>query len=328
MDVATHFLVPYAAALWGLGAWRREAKPGRVGLAVAFGAAGFAPDLDSGLDWVATLWPSLYFLQHRGLSHAIVGAPMFGVFLVGLLALLARRFPRRLAHFRWQPWLLPAAILGSWTHLVLDSVTYGGVPALWPFAFGRAMWPAFPWVVIWLFPLCTLVLGLHAWGRLDRRAAAVSGALVVAILVALGSVQAAARPDTPEGGMVLPRSSMVEWLVVRPDGPDAWAVSLVRSGDTVASERYASAVPPEAQAAVEAARATPAYRGFLMGLFGPEAVAASPAEGGWNVTFTAVAQRFDATHGPRWTPTQPHAEWGLQSFLVRGGEVEETHRGW
>jgi membrane-bound metal-dependent hydrolase YbcI (DUF457 family) len=329
VDVATHLLVPYAAALWALGAWRRGAPPGRLGLAAAFGVGGFAPDLDGGIDWVATRWPELYFLQHRGLSHTLVGAPPFGVLLVGGLALLALRFPRPLSAFAWQPWLLPAAALGSWTHLVLDAVTYGGVPALWPFAWGRAMWPVFPWLVAWLFPVCTLVLALHLFRRLGPRSVAVAGAGVALLLVVLGTAQAVARPEVPEGGMVLPRSSMAEWVVVRPDGDQAWNVTLLRRGEPVASERYASSVPPGAEAAVAAARGTPEYRGFLMGLFGPETVVAEREPGGgWNVTFTAVAQRFEATHDARWTPTQPHGEWGLQSFLVREGSIEETHRGW
>lgn len=331
VDVATHFLVPYAGALAALGYWRRDA-PGdarRAGLAAAFGAAGFAPDLDGAFDWSSVFFDSLYWLQHRGASHSLVGAAVLGLALVGGLALLARRFPRRFGLFAWQPAFWWVAILGAWTHLVLDGITYSGVPLLWPVVWGRWSLQLFHWLVWWLFPVGALVLVAHALGRLPRRGVVVAGALIVAALVLIAGVRAWSMPrDLEPDAQVYPRSSPLEWTVLQPLPNGSWDAQLWRLGQTSEPRVFVHDVPPAAEDAVARARDTGAYRGFLLGQFGPVVVLATPLDDGWNVTFTDVAQRFEALNDPRWTPTEPIDAWGYVAFTVRGDDVDVTHRGW
>lgn len=330
VDVATHLLVPYAAALLALGFWARDAQGDRPRAAVAavFGVAGAAPDADGLFDRLSNVADSLYWMQHRGVSHSLVGAPLFGLALMLLLVLAARWWPRRFGLFAWRRSLVPAAILGSWTHLLLDAVTYGGIPLWWPFAFGRVTTLSFHWLVFWMLPLSGGVLLLHAWGRLDRRAVIVGGAVAVAVLLVLAGFRAATRPDAPEGGFVFPRSSEREWVVLTPLPNGSWRGVLVTPEGERAPHVFHADVPAEAEAAVARARDTDAYRGFLMGAFGPEVVTARLEGGAWNVTFVDVAQRMEALHEPRWTPAQPFDAWGYVSFLVDGDDARATHRGW
>lgn len=329
MDVATHLLVPYAGALAAFGFWRRGATDdrGRAAVALVFGVAGFSPDLDGFLKWVAELDERLYFMQHRGLSHSLVGAPLFALAFVGVLALFARRVGW-LRNFAWRRAFLPAIVLGSWTHLVLDGVTLAGVPLLWPFASGRWTLGIFSWLVIWLLPVCAAVLGLHTWGRLDRRGVVVSGAVVVAILVVVGGFRVATRPDVAPGELVFPRESASEWLVATP-APSGWTLATESGGIRRDMQDFEDVEPPEAAEAVARARDTGNYRGFLMGRYGPEVVVAVAASDGWDVTFTDAAQRYEALRDPRWTPTEPDLDaWGYVRFTVTSDAVAVVHRGW
>jgi membrane-bound metal-dependent hydrolase YbcI (DUF457 family) len=334
VDVATHLLVPYAAALVALGFWRRDA-PGdrpRAAVAAVFGIAGFAPDLDGLVDPLSELFGPLYWLQHRGVSHTLVGAPIFALATLGMLVLGARLWPRRMSLFAWRPALVPAAVLGSFTHLLLDGVTYGGVPLWWPFAHGRVTFPLFHWLVGWLLPISAIPLVAHGLGRLSRRRVVQAGALVVALLVVVGGVRLWARPwDEAEGARVYSTGSELEWVVATPLPNGTWELVLVRGEARSRPAWFADAVPPEAAEAVERAKDTHAYRGFLLGSFGPVVTSASRmAEGSWNVTFTDAAQRYEALFlDPRWTPAESPEEWGYVSVAVApDGGARALHRGW
>lgn len=332
MDIATHIIVPYAAILVALGFWRRDAPGdrGRASWAAVFGVAGVAPDLDGIIDPLSEHFDSLYWLQHRGVSHTLLGAPVFGLILLGILALVARRWPKRFGLFAYRPALLAAASLGALTHLVLDVVTYSGVPLLWPFLEGRVSLQHFHWLVGWLLPVAAIALLAHAFGRLSRRGLVMWGAFVVAALLVVAGVRAWSKPhDEPEGALVFPQDSDVSWTVLTPLPNGTWEGHTYRLGARSGYAWFEPNEPPEAAAAVERARATDAYAGFRMGAFGPEIVRAETlADGAWNVTLVDVAQRYEATHGARWTPAEPMESWGYVAFVVRGDEVAVTHRGW
>ena len=332
MDVATHALVPLAGALAAFGFLRRDAPQDRRKAAIAgvFGVAGFAPDLDGIIDPLSARFDALYWLQHRGVSHTLVGAPLFALVALAALVLLARAWPRGASLYVWRPALVPAAVLGSWTHLVLDGITYSGVPLLWPFAFGRVGFPLFHWLVWWLFPVGVLVLALHAARRLSRRRVVQAGALVVVALVLVAGVRAATRPwDAGEDERVFPRNSMLEWTVAQPHENGSWLVQTERAGARSDPQWFEAREPAEADGAVDRARSTDAYRGFRMGSFGPVVVTALREGDVWNVTFTDVAQRYEALRGPRWSPTEPFEAWGYVAFRVHDdGRIDVTHRGW
>lgn len=333
MDIATHALVPMAGALAALGFLRRDAIEDRrrAAIATVFGIAGFAPDLDGLIDGLSARSDALYFLQHRGLSHTLVGAPLFGLVALGALVLLARAWPRRMSLFTWRPVLVPAAILGSLTHLVLDGVTYSGVPLLWPFSFARVGFPLFHWLVWWLFPVGALVLALHAVGRLSRRRVVQAGALVVVALLVVASVRVVTRPsaaDLPEGALVFPASSELAWTIATPIPDGSWRVETYRDGRLQDPVEFFHRAPEEAAEAIARVTETGAFKGFRMGSFGPVVTQAHREGEAWNVTFLDVAQRYEALHDPRWTPAEPFEDWGYVTFLVRGEEIDVVHRGW
>lgn len=332
MDFFTHLLLPYAAALVALGLHKRAVQEDRSRLASAavFGIAAASPDTDGLLSWLADWNDSFYFLQHRGVSHTLVGAPLYALAVVLFLAWLARVKPRTFGLFRWRPVFVPLLVAGSWMHLILDYVTLSGVPLLWPFAWGRATLNLFHWVVWWLFPVCGAILALHAWGRLSPRGVVRAAAVVTVVLVVLAGIRVGTRPALADDEQAFPRPSMFEWTVVRPVGGSAWEARLVRVGGVVEDAMtFRTSVPDAARDAVERARAHPSYLGWRMETYGPLVVTASPlAGGGWNVSFVDVAARFEALHEPTWTPARPFHTWGIVSFDVRGNEVVPTLRGW
>lgn len=321
-----------AGALVAFGLHRRDAPGDRSKAAVAavFGFAGFAPDMDGAIDFLSERVDALWWLQHRGVSHTLVGAPVFALALLGALVALSRAWPRRFSLFAWRPALVPVAVLGSLTHLLFDAVTFAGVPLFWPFADGRVSLQFYHWIVGYAFFPAVIVLALHAFGRLSRRGVVAGAAVVLAILLVVGGVRAWSRPvDVGDGALVFPRGSELEWSVLRALPNGSWEARLHRLGVEGPPVFFEPSVPPEAEAAVAAARDTAAFRGFVMGSFGPNVVRAEPlGDGGWNVTFVDVAQRFEALNGPRWTPVEPFDEWGYVRFHVRGADVVVVHRGW
>jgi len=320
VDVATHALIPYAAALVAL----RRKGDARWAWAAVFGVAAAAPDLDGLLGGLARRVDALWFLQHRGLSHSLFGAPLFAFALVGALALAARAWPRRLGLFAWQPAFVPLLVLGSWTHLVLDGVTLSGVPLLFPFSSRRFGFEVFPWQVDLLFPIPAAILLLHALGRLPPRRVAQAGALVAILLLALGAGLLAERPA--DAAHAYPHGLFREWIVVDRAANGTLVAEVDRDGARVDPTWFPESIPPEAAPAINAAESTNAYRGFLLGSYGPMALDAEPAPGGgWIVSFTDAAQRYESLHEPWWVPAEDR---GLETFLVRDGVATETRQGW
>lgn len=331
MDIATHLLVPYAGILAAFGFHRRGAPRDRTRTAQAavFGVSGFAPDLDGLVDPLSARLDALYWLQHRGASHSLVGAPFFALLLALMLAFAARRWPRVFGLFAWRASFVPFAVLGSWTHLLLDGITLSGVPLLWPFAWGRVGFFHFHWLVIWLLPIGAVALALHAFGRLSRPSLVRVGVFVVVALVLVAGARAATKPAFDDATLVFPRSSVSEWIVVRELPNGSFEAALHRDGVESSQMVFEHRLTQQALPAAQRAAATDAYRGFLMGSYGPRVVHAAPAaDGAWLVTFTDVAQRYEALHEPRWTPTEPFEAWGYVSFRVQGEAVEVLHRGW
>ncbi|MBW3582628.1 MAG: metal-dependent hydrolase [Euryarchaeota archaeon] len=343
MDVFTHFLLPYAAAIVLFGLHRAKASglsieeeavwERRAALAAVFGFAGFAPDLDGFMSGLKHL-PGLYFIQHRGLSHTLIGAPLYALAATGLLALAARRWPERLGIFRWRNGFIPAAILGSWTHLVLDGLTYSGVPLLWPFAAGRVTLHLFHWIIDWFFPIGLVVIALHLFRRFDRIAVARAGVALVLAMVILAGARFGNMPDPEEpGALVFPRDDPKEWTVLVPvDG--GWEGRLWRDGRYAGIMTFHDDRQPGSEEAIETARSSDAYKGFLMGSFGPVIIQSHQEGDRWTVIFIDVAQRFEAATGPEWTPTQESwsragtQDWGYLELSVSNPEVSVRAWGW
>lgn len=351
MDVLSHFFLPFTAALFVLGLHRRPRgvvdvarRQTRIAYAVVFGMASLAPDLDSAIAWARHI-DGLYWTQHRGFSHTVLGAPVFAAVSTAMLHGLAVWRPARFGRYRFRPGFVPVAIVGSWVHLLFDMITYTGVPALWPFSFERTGINLFHYIIIWFVPIILLVLALHLWGKVRLHHVAWTGVVLVAvmILIAGARVHYAPRFDDASGFwdpaadghdegsevLVFSRNSIVQYTVVWPV-PEGWMAALYDtgrwSGEPVLFEER---IENGTEEAIRRTQDTNGYRGFRMGVFGPVVT-----EAVWldettvQVVYTDVAARFESSLDPAWTPAVDDDEWGYVAFHVTGGDVKTLQEGW
>ncbi len=341
MDVFSHFLLPFGVALVVFGLWRHPPEdpgPGQVNrrqdliaLAVVFGAAGASPDLDSiyhGLRHTG----DLYFLQHRGVSHTLLGAPLHGLVSTGLIVLTARIFPKRLGWLHWRAAYIPTAVLGGFSHLLLDAWTYGGVPLWWPITSQAVSLNLYPWLLIWMVPPAGIVTVLWLLGRLSTRRVAIFTIVLVLLVAANGGIRIAERPPILEEEQAYPRSMYQEWIVLTPDqeNEDAWFVQIYFDGRPQEPQWHnQTRIEPGSEDALRLAKETNDHRGFTMNTFGPIIIETEPLDDHtWEITFTAIVARLDAKSDPAWTPTRPHEDWGLLRMHVTNETVQTLHRGW
>lgn len=319
MDAITHVLIAHAAALGVLLLWRKQ---GAHPMAAAAGAAALAPDLDVLLSPL-TLFEPLYFLGHRGATHSIVGAPLSALAFLGILHALSRRFDR-LRMFRWRRSFLWAALWGGWSHLVLDVVTRQGVVPLWPLTDARFSLEWFYYLMWWLAPISLFGLWQRYRGKWGDRGYLRLVAVVVALVVIVGGVRLVGKPD---GEHVYSTPSSFEWLVADHHDNGSWSVRLVRGDQVLDAAWYVPDVPPEAELAVTAARATLAHRAFLLDGTGPYIARAEPAPGGWNITIVDAVARFQIRDLPPFVPARWVEHVGIFDATVTSEGVRVHHAG-
>ncbi len=340
VDVFSHFLLPLAGALvvLRLGSrphddpermivWRQ-----RLALALVFGFAGLMVDLDGIYGWLRHQ-EGLYFLQHRGFSHSLLGAPLHGLVAAGLVALAARLFPKRLSWLHWRAAYIPTAVLGSFTHLGLDALTFGGVPLWWPITPERVSLDVYSWLIIWMVPPAGIISVLFLLGKLSTRRVIQFTTVLVVLMVINAGMRLQERPELTPGEKAYSRSSYQQWIVLTPDPDDeeAWWVQLHDGGQPHGPQWFNQThIEPGSEAAVRHAEDTNTHRGFRMNTFGPIVTETRALEDGdWAILFTAVVPRMDALNDPRWTPTQPETrDWGLQVLHVKEDRVETIQAGW
>lgn len=288
MDVFTHFAAPYLL-LWLLGRPQRERLAGGIG--------GYAPDLDVLTGWIGLFGPEWEFFGHRGVSHSLVGAPLYALGAMALLALppWARKWPR-MAVWEFTPRLVLLAMAASLTHLGLDLLTVWGVPLLYPWALDRFSLNGYSYGVM----PATLVSGYLAWrlvrGTATDRVVRNCGVTLVVVLLVAGAVRLGTRPDVEGAESVQPGTLEWQWRTyARTD--EGWEVTWWSFGKPTQNRTYPVALPrdPGGQAALEAARATEDYRAHRLYAYGPEAIQVEPAgPGSWNVTFLDLLARAQA----------------------------------
>ncbi len=344
MDLFTHILFAYAGVT-GAVLWRRG--PGGLdqratALACAAAAAAMAPDLDSFLAPFSR-WPQLYFLQHRGATHSLVGAPLSGAATVWLLGRLSRRWPRLWA-WRWRPGFPLAILFGSWSHVLLDGVAHHGVPALWPVVDRAYSLEIYYWIVWWLAPVSLVPLVLRWRGRWSNLRVLQAGVVVVLILVVVAGIRIAARPNAD----AFAQNTPFEWITAHQEENGTWRLELVRGEAVLDRAWYEPTAPEEAADAIAQVRQTWSYRGFLMASTGPLVVHAEPAPavgpgrapapemaggaGGpasgpasavaaWNITILDALQRFELRQAPAWVPERYVEQAGILRAQVTGDGV-------
>lgn len=276
MDWFTQGLIPFAIV-------RLMTKDPRLAIAAAVG--GFAPDLDFFLSWLAELHPALYPFSHRGMSHTLWGAPLYGL---GLWWLLTR--PRLKDRWEWSRNLafdrttVGPVVAGALIHLPLDAMTISGIPLLWPLTPARFHLDAF------FFMIPTLaVASLVIWIRILRgnngaRTMHVALVLLLGLLVLSGAVRTASLPPAQNDAVRVPGPLDWQWhtATVESDGVrvESWSF-----GRLIASGFYPEPNRTQASEAEAACRDLPPWRAFQWDLWGPTyTIANRTQEGGWNVT--------------------------------------------
>lgn len=316
MDVFTHFVLPYVA-LWLLRRPHRER--------LAAGVGGFAPDADVLTAPIGLVGDHVWFLGHRGLSHSLVGAPLYALAVCGVLALpwWSRRWPR-MAALRFDARLVALAAAFSFTHLALDGVTMWGVPLLFPLASLRFSLDWYYYSVLWAVPFSAGFVWL-LWRRAPEARLRQCAAILVALLVASGAARLAFRPHVEDAVRTFPTGLEWQWATVREAGVGYEATTWT-FGKPGAVHAYANDAPTDAgeQRALDAARHSPLAKGFRLYAGWPIAEQVGRAEGGgWNVTFTDVMRRAEAD-GRRWSPPFLMEYGILRLHVDEAGNVREA----
>lgn len=314
MDVFSHFVLPYLLVY----ALSRDKR-----LSLAAGIGGVAPDLDAATTLIA-LWDPLYFLGHRGVSHSLLGAPLYAIGAVLLLrAPFWRRVLRIREELRFGPRATLLAVVFSYTHLLLDLLTHWGVPLLYPWSIERFSAGWFFYSVTAMVPISLWMVWRTARGTDTPRTRRVALALLLAVLVVAAGVRAATFPRAAEFDLAHPAATEWGWTTLERT-PAGWTATFWSWGRAVGEAEYLEPTlrDPQALAALERARAHVEHRAFMLYTRGPHVAQVEPREdGAWNVTFLDLLERTQADRAP-WFPFAEEA--GKLRFAVHeDGRVEE-----
>lgn len=314
MDVFSHFVLPYLV-VFALSRHHRAA--------LAAGVGGVAPDLDA-VTAIVALWDPLYFLGHRGLSHSLVGAPLYALAFVLLLrAPFWRRFLpiAELVRFPWPLALVAVAFSG--THLALDGLTHWGVPILYPWSTQRVSAGWFFYSVTAMIPVSMWMVWRIVRAKDTLRARRVGLALLLAIALVAGGVRAATYPRGEGFELAQPAAGEWAWNAIERTEL-GWRATFHSWGREVGRVDYLEPPvrDPAAQDALARAREHVEYKAFHLYAGGPEVTqVAARDDGGWNVTFLDLMQRAQADRSG-WFPFSEEA--GVLRFAVHpDGRLDE-----
>src|SRR5215475_2326805 len=148
----THTFVGLAIARTGAAKWAPHA-------AVTAVIASNFPDIDS----IAGLWGTAAYLDHhRGITHSLIGVPVFALVLSGVMYIFSEKF--------WQTYAI--AVIAMATHPALDYLNSYGLRPFLPWSgkwfYGDALFIIDPYLDLIL--LIGILAG--AWRPKVRRAAA------------------------------------------------------------------------------------------------------------------------------------------------------------
>lgn len=282
MEPVTHFLT--GATLSRAGFNRKTALA-----TLTMTLAAEAPDLDM----LAYLKGSACgFIQHRGITHTLIGVPLLAAFVVGLVWLgdtLWQRWRRKAVPpppRRWG-WLYLFACIAGLSHILLDFTNSYGVRPFYPFS---RQWYAWDIVFIieplmlavlfaaltlpWLFGLVSQEIGARQRGPRGR-GAAIAALLFIVVLWGVRDFEhrraLAALNALEYHGEAAQRVAAFPYMV----NPFRWAGVAETSNAYVVMEvdslrpavdpgdRAETYYKPEPNEAVKAARNTPLGRAYL-----------------------------------------------------------------
>lgn len=308
MDAITHVLFGYVI---GLVLFRD------VRLAAATAAGALAPDLDVIVAPLALLEP-FWYLQHRGATHSLIGAPLWALLMAGIIDRIARHW-RRLSPLRWQRLTPYAAVAGGWSHLILDAPTHHGIPWLWPFIETSQSVELYYWMIPWLAPFSFVVLLWRYRAKISDAAVQRAFAGILVVIVVVGGIRVAERPA---GEHVYSTANPYTWMVLERHDNGTWRADVVSDGDVEHVFWYPNALPADAEPAHGAMRQSIPYRSYAMDGFGITVATAEPVPGGWRINVTDVVQHVEARLAPDWLPRRALDEQGRFEATVTGAGVD------
>lgn len=322
MDLLTHGFVPY-----GFATWLKRPRAERWAAAVA----GMAPDLDVLWAWLAGSQHELYPFIHRGFTHTLWGAPAMGVFLWAVITRpgLGRRWQRFQGLGPTRD-VLPALLLGAWSHLLLDATTITGIPLVWPAHEHR-------FTTGWFFfsvPYMILVVGgvwiPHLRRPRSDRYVKVGLAACLGVLALAGAIRAVTYPyEAPADARVTPGPFDWRWTVSDRNETGV-LVSGVEWQTRLPPAFYLEANATDSAPARRACQEDAAFTSWKWNLWGLPVVDARPhADGGWQLRFRDSARLYEEhqpTLGGRSGPFGREDDRALHCRVDVDGAVYITHQ--
>jgi inner membrane protein len=226
MDLFTHFIVPFA--ILTLLKFKNR-------LSGAFG--GISIDFDFVLFAIGFLTPELFIFTHRGITHSFIFGLITAIIFIyiisrpsvnGFISHIIRRNIK--VDFNLRNVLL--AYFGALTHLLLDFLTTGGIPLLYPFSLTR-----FTANLYYYTDLVTTIVALAVliilYLRLNPKYKKIALAAFMIMLISFGGIRAYEKMDTIQSQTLsdgytqitaYPTSDMFIWTVVESDGGSKYRV--------------------------------------------------------------------------------------------------------
>ncbi len=256
------------------------------------GAAGLGPDFDVFLSPLAQI-DALHWLAHRGITHSLLGAPLAGGAFASILAATARRWPT-MARFRVErrAWLV--VVLASWNQCVLDGVSHGGAAVLFPFIDERISLELYHWMAIYLAPVSLFAFVQRFRSRWDDGRVARAAIAVLLVLLLVGGVRAAWKPDGSYATQD-PR----DWIVVDELANGTIHVVALERG-RVTDELW---FPEIQHPAIAALQGSLAHKAFRFEAIGPVAFDIEHEDNGTAVIMTDTVGAMELQRLPSWTPS-------------------------
>ena len=219
MDLFTHFIVPFAILTFLKIKYR---------IAGAFG--GISLDFDAIFFVIGFLAPDLFILTHRGITHSFI----FGFFTALIFIYIITRptiksfisnIIRRPIKIEFSWTIILIAYFGVLTHLLLDFLTTGGIPLLYPFTLTRFSANLYYYIDT-ITSIVALAVLIILYLRLNPKYKKIALAAFMIMLISFGGIRAYEKIDTIHSQtlsdsytqiIAYPTSDMFTWTVVMSD---------------------------------------------------------------------------------------------------------------
>jgi inner membrane protein len=293
MDLFTHFIVPFAIL---------TLLKFKDRLSGAFG--GISIDFDFVLFAIGFLSPELFIFTHRGITHSFIFGFVTAVIFIyiisrpsinGFISHIIRRNIK--VEFSRRSVLL--AYFGVLTHLLLDFLTTGGIPLLYPFSLTR-----FSANLYYYTDLITTIVALAVliilYLRLNPKYKKIALVAFMIMLISFGGIRAYEKMDTLQSQTLrdgytqitaYPTSDMFTWTVVESDGGTKYQAFTYNNLQKTSSDMrevknltIKNGTYESAQEAIKYANSLPVVQKFKWNSF-YTCINAERVASGWNITY-------------------------------------------